>query len=158
MGVNQIAKLLPAICERAENTRYTNHSLRATYITLAHQAGISDVDIQARTGHRSLEGLNAYKHATGGHVQSVQQAMAVQFAEGKGRGRIGGQSVQFAMPSAPRPMHASTFTVPKGVQMPSIQAMGSQHVPPPGNGLPVLPSGCDPNLFMMYTMMLNTRR
>jgi hypothetical protein len=72
MGENTIASLLPALCERADVTRYTNHSLRATLITKATAANIRDEDIAAVTGHRSVEGLNMYKHPSSSHARDVQ--------------------------------------------------------------------------------------
>lgn len=62
MGKNTIKELLPEICKQAGvTTRYTGHCLRATFITRAYNAGISDYDITAKTKHKRPESLTSYK-------------------------------------------------------------------------------------------------
>ncbi len=41
--------------------RYTNHSLRATYITFAIRSGLSRREIMAVTAHRSEQGIIPYE-------------------------------------------------------------------------------------------------
>lgn len=41
----------------------TFHGLRHTYVTLGRLAGISDLEMQALTGHKSIEMINRYSHA-----------------------------------------------------------------------------------------------
>ena len=76
-----MSERLPALCERAGlEERYTNHCLRSTFITEAMYANVADADIQAVTGHRSLEGLNMYKQLSAEHAMGVQKAIAARLA------------------------------------------------------------------------------
>ncbi len=46
------------------NTRYTNHSLRATSTTRLFASNVPERVIQEKTGHRSMAGLRAYERTT----------------------------------------------------------------------------------------------
>ncbi|DBA75924.1 TPA: hypothetical protein ACH3X2_008984 [Trebouxia sp. C0005] len=63
MGVNNLRKLLPAICKRAgADNRIIGHDLQVTFITRAAAAGIDLHEIMTRTGHRQAASLDSYIH------------------------------------------------------------------------------------------------
>jgi len=138
---------------------YTNHCLRSTFITLGFQEGIKDVDLQARNGHRSVQGLNAYKHAGRGHVRAVQQKMAAAFA-GEAKQH---SSSALSCKSAQAPL--ATVSGPKECPaVDSVQMLASITSAMPstpvsgGPAVPARPSGCNPNICMLYTMLMDGRK
>ena len=61
LGVNKLSTTMKEISKEANLSRiYTNHSLRATAITLWANAGLSDREIMAISGHRSEASLRSY--------------------------------------------------------------------------------------------------
>jgi len=48
-------------------TAYSSHSLRATFITLSSQAGVSEADIAAISGHKSMHILRGYDRSLPEH-------------------------------------------------------------------------------------------
>ena len=52
LGVKQLGKMLPRLCQEAGTVRYTNHSLRATAIQKLSDAGLASREIMAVSGHR----------------------------------------------------------------------------------------------------------
>ena len=63
---------MPKISEKGElTTKYTNHSLRATSASRMFASNVPEKVIQEKTGHGSLAGLRAYKHATTRQEQVV---------------------------------------------------------------------------------------
>lgn len=63
LGRNKVGELLKGISSLAGLPEsFTNHSLRATFITSALRAGIPIERLMLRTGHRSEKGLLSYKH------------------------------------------------------------------------------------------------
>lgn len=61
LGVNKLGNMMSEISQEARlSRRYTNHSLRATAITLWSEAGISNRHIMAISGHRNEESLRHY--------------------------------------------------------------------------------------------------
>ena len=61
LGINSLAKMMKTISEEARLSKtYTNHSVRATAITLWSNAGISNRHIMAISGHRSEQSLVSY--------------------------------------------------------------------------------------------------
>lgn len=61
MGINSLSKMMSQISMEAKLSRvYTNHSVRATSITLWTEAGIPDRQIMAISGHRSEGSLKSY--------------------------------------------------------------------------------------------------
>ena len=50
------------MCEEAGLSKHkTNHSLRVTGATSLYKGGVSEQEIQQRTGHRSIEALRKYE-------------------------------------------------------------------------------------------------
>lgn len=103
LGVSGVEKLLPDLCERAGTSqRFTNHCLRATFITNCHEAGISNTDIQHFTGHRSIDGVEAYKHPSAAHFRNVQANISKAFtrsSEAPGQSASLANRENFATPS-----------------------------------------------------------
>lgn len=65
LGHNTISKTISRLCSAAGILGYkTNHSLRATAATRLYQSGIDEQLVMERTGHRSLEGVRAYKRTS----------------------------------------------------------------------------------------------
>ena len=61
LGVNSLGKMMQPISEAAGLSQaYTNHCVRATTVTLLFNTGVTTHHIQARTGHRTTEGLQPY--------------------------------------------------------------------------------------------------
>ena len=61
LGVNKLGNMMREISQEAQLSRiYTNHSLRATAITLWSQASISSRQIMAISGHRNEQSLKHY--------------------------------------------------------------------------------------------------
>lgn len=61
LGVNKLSTTMKEISKEANLSRiYTNHSVRATAITLWANAGLSDREIMAISGHRSEASLRSY--------------------------------------------------------------------------------------------------
>lgn len=61
MGINKLAKMMAAISVEANLSRvYTNHSVRATAITVWSKAGLPDRQIMAISGRRSETSLKSY--------------------------------------------------------------------------------------------------
>ena len=60
IGVKQVAKALPVLCEAAEIRRNTNHQLRTTHIELLAHNNVSDREIQSNSGHINHLSLNNY--------------------------------------------------------------------------------------------------
>ena len=61
LGVNKLSTTMKEISKDAGLSRiYTNHSVRATAITLWANAGLSDREIMALSGHRSEASLRSY--------------------------------------------------------------------------------------------------
>ena len=62
VGVNIIKQLLPKICGSTEkDTKYTNHSLRATTITRMVNGSIPERVIAENSGHKSIKSLRCYE-------------------------------------------------------------------------------------------------
>jgi len=62
MGVNALANMMKTISKEALLSKvYTNHSVRATAITLWSNAGIPNRHIMAISGHRNEQSLGHYK-------------------------------------------------------------------------------------------------
>lgn len=64
IGKNQLCKMMADITTDAGVPKLTNHSLRATCATRLYQAGVDEQIIMERTGHRSVEGVRAYKRTS----------------------------------------------------------------------------------------------
>lgn len=73
IGHNTLGKMLKMMFMSAglDSGGITNHSLRATAATRLLEHGVADKSIQNRTGHRSVQGLQAYQRSTPLEVQKV---------------------------------------------------------------------------------------
>lgn len=71
IGVNKLRSFLPEISVHLQlSKRYTNHSLRATSITLLGEH-FEDTDVQCVSGHKSTSSLSSYKRTSLGKRQSM---------------------------------------------------------------------------------------
>ena len=62
MGHNKLADVIPRLMKSAGIKGYfTDHSLRVTAATRLYDAQLDDATIMSRTGHRSVDGVRAYK-------------------------------------------------------------------------------------------------
>ena len=62
IGVNTIKQFLSKICSSTGNdTKYTNHSLRATAITRMFNGSIPEKVIAEKSGHKSIKALRCYE-------------------------------------------------------------------------------------------------
>lgn len=53
----------------------TNHSLRATAVTILYQSGVDEQLVMERTGHKSLEGVRSYKHTSHEQHEALSDIM-----------------------------------------------------------------------------------
>ena len=61
LGVNSLARMMKGISKAASLSQlYTNHSVRATSITLLSEAGMRNRHIMAISGHSNEQSLNSY--------------------------------------------------------------------------------------------------
>ena len=65
IGHNKLADTVPRLMREAGIDGYfTNHSLRVTATTRLYDSQIDEASIMQRTGHRSVEGVRAYKRSS----------------------------------------------------------------------------------------------
>ena len=65
IGHNKLAETIPRLLKQAGVPGFfTNHSLRATSTTRMYEAQLDEASIMQRTGHRSVNGVRAYKRRT----------------------------------------------------------------------------------------------
>ena len=65
IGVNTLASTIKRLCTKAGIDGYkTNHSLRVSTATRLYVHGIDEQLIMERTGHRSIDGVRAYKRSS----------------------------------------------------------------------------------------------
>ncbi|XP_041471765.1 uncharacterized protein KIAA1958-like [Lytechinus variegatus] len=91
LGLNSLGNKMKNIAKSAGCTaHYTNHSLRATTVTILDQAGIASRDIMEVTGHRSESSLKNYvKTSKKKRKMSAQIASSLQEEEKLGQGVSG---------------------------------------------------------------------
>ena len=76
IGHNTLNNTISRLCKAAGITGYkTNHSLRVTAATRLFQSGVDEQLIMARTGHRSIEGVRAYKRVGEEQKQTVSSIL-----------------------------------------------------------------------------------
>ena len=62
VGINVLKGIVPELSEKSGvGVHYTNHSLRATAITLMFNCGVPEKVIAENSGHRSTKALRCYK-------------------------------------------------------------------------------------------------
>ena len=92
LGINTIGDKLKKISENAGCSRkYTNHSLRATTVTMLDAAGYPSRDIISITGHRSESSLKHYARTSDNQKLNMSRELATQMQE------TSNQSVELAM-------------------------------------------------------------
>ena len=62
VGVNKLKEMLPSLSVKSKcETKYTNHSLRATAATRMFAGSVPEKLVAEKTGHRSLKVLRSYE-------------------------------------------------------------------------------------------------
>lgn len=80
-----VADLLKRLSTRLKMSQtYTNHCLRASFVTYATEAGLTDSEIMSVTGHRSADSLAAYRRILPDRRVRGQTAMVARMAGGTG--------------------------------------------------------------------------
>ena len=76
VGHNTLSKTVKRLCETADITGFkTNHSLRVTNATRLFQSGAEEQLIMERTGHRSIDGVRAYKRSSEEQHRSISYVL-----------------------------------------------------------------------------------
>ena len=84
LGFNTLGNKMKAISEKAGcSLIYTNHSLRATTVTVLDEAGVAGRDIMAVTGrpHKSESSLKHYIRTSNGKKQDMSTIISSQMQE-----------------------------------------------------------------------------
>ena len=61
---NKLSSMVKDICNDAQVSKKTNHSLRATGATSLFKANVPEKIIQTTTGHRSIDSLRSYERVS----------------------------------------------------------------------------------------------
>lgn len=76
IGVHTLEGTIARLCKKAGVSGFkTNHSLRVTAATRLYQEGLDEQLIMERTGHRSLDGVRAYKRTSKEQQELVSAAL-----------------------------------------------------------------------------------
>ena len=76
IGVHTLATTVKRLCEKAGIEGYkTNHSLRVTTATQLYQSGADEQLIMERTGHRSTDGVRAYKRSCSEQAEQMSKVL-----------------------------------------------------------------------------------
>ena len=71
VGFNTLAKMMSIISDAADlSIRYTNHSIRATTVTMLRQANVDPTDIIGVTGHRNVQSLTHFCQGPGAETRA----------------------------------------------------------------------------------------
>ena len=82
LGVNTLGNKMKTISRQAGcSLMYTNHSLRATTVTVLDEAGIASRDIMAVTGHKSESSLKHYVRTSNSRKQDMSMIISSQMQE-----------------------------------------------------------------------------
>ena len=76
VGHNTLNKTVKQLCKDAGIPGFkTNHSLRVTSATRLFQSGVDEQLIMSRTGHRSIQGVRAYKRVSEDQKQALSSVL-----------------------------------------------------------------------------------
>ncbi|CAB4037784.1 uncharacterized protein LOC110973579 [Paramuricea clavata] len=82
LGVNTLGNKMKSISEKAGcSLIYTNHSLRATTVTVLDEAGVASRDIMSVTGHKSESSLKHYVRTGNAKKQDMSTIISSQMQE-----------------------------------------------------------------------------
>ena len=71
VGFNTLAKMMSIISDAADlSIRYTNHSIRATTVTMLRSCNVDPTDIIGVTGHRNVQSLAHYCQGPGAETRA----------------------------------------------------------------------------------------
>ena len=74
---NFVKSMMRAAGYSGTHKNYTNHSLRTTTVNRLIDAGLSDGDIMARTGHRSSTTIAKYRRVNDANCGATSQALCI---------------------------------------------------------------------------------
>ena len=84
IGHNTLSKTVRRLCKSANIDGFkTNHSLRVTAATRLFQSGTDEQLIMDRTGHRSIDGIRAYKRISQDQEKEVSSVLNKEECERK---------------------------------------------------------------------------
>ena len=76
VGHNTLGRTVSRLCKTSGIPGFkTNHSLRVTAATRLFHSGVDEQFIMSRTGHRSLEGVRAYKRVSDDQKEQVSTVL-----------------------------------------------------------------------------------
>ena len=75
VGKNTLATMVKEMCTEAGFNNKTNHSLRATGVSVMFRANVPEKIIQKTTGHRSIEALRSYERISEEQHRVVSKMM-----------------------------------------------------------------------------------
>ena len=82
LGVNTLGSKMKTIAKKAGCSQmYTNHSLRATTVTVLDEAGFASRDIMAVTGHKSESSLKHYSRTSNAKKELMSTVIASRMQE-----------------------------------------------------------------------------
>ena len=82
IGIHTLASTVKRLCEKAGIEGYkTNHSLRVTTATRLFQSGVDEQLIMERTGHRSTDGIRAYKRSCPEQAEQLSKVLNLERRE-----------------------------------------------------------------------------
>ena len=138
IGHNTLNTIVQRLCKLVGIPGFkTNHSLRVTAATRLFQNGVDEQLIMARTGHRSTDGIRAYKRISGDQQKSLSEVLNLEKTNPEPN------IAQIGQPSAPK--------------KPKMDGATAQHSSLLGekenlvSGRPVLNfSGCSGNITIQF--------
>ena len=76
VGHNTLGRTVSRLCKTSGIPGFkTNHSLRVTAATRLFHSGVDEQLIMSRTGHRSVEGVRAYKRVSDNQKEQVSTVL-----------------------------------------------------------------------------------
>jgi integrase len=94
MGHNTVGGLFKELCATAGTKAYTSHSLRASFVSYAHDRGYTFADIAHRTGHCSEPGMAPYRTMQPSNVEGVQVGVRDQMLGKRKSAEVSGDMVE----------------------------------------------------------------
>ena len=127
IGVHTLASTVKRLCEKAGIEGYkTNHSLRVTTATRLFQSGADEQLIMERTGHRSTDGVRAYKQSCPEQAERLSKVLNLEKRELLPTNR---EKRELLPPSVfSTTSTAATFSVEKENRPPSIPSASATFV------------------------------
>lgn len=126
LGVNTLGTKMKAIADAAGCAKkYTNHSLRATTVTVLDHAGFASRDIMAVTGHKSESSLKHYARTSDEKKKEMSASIALQMQENAPP--MSGPTAR-PSPTCPRPTAASEAKLDDPIQEEGLDAVAVDNI------------------------------